>query len=259
MENNCIAVIYEGNKTERILIENLKKIFFLNRANIVFVGFPAGQNIYMLWKQIQKDEYETDLIELIREYNRDAAEKLKGYSRDDFSEIYLFFDYDGHNCNLSATDPDGTAVLGEMLETFDNETELGKLYINYPMVEAIRDNKKEDCCYRRCSVSLEEAGKYKNIVSDMKEFQDFRKYTYEDWQYLCQQAIRKANCIVQGKYETASYKELFQYLSQQDIYQSQQKNFVSKGEIAILSSVPLFLLEYFPGTFYEKILEQALC
>ena len=30
MENNCIAVIYEGNKTERILIENLKKIFFLN-------------------------------------------------------------------------------------------------------------------------------------------------------------------------------------------------------------------------------------
>ena len=45
MENNCIAVIYEGNKTERILIENLKKIFFLNRANIVFVGFPAGQNI----------------------------------------------------------------------------------------------------------------------------------------------------------------------------------------------------------------------
>lgn len=135
MENNCIAVIYEGNKTERILIENLKKIFFLNRANIVFVGFPAGQNIYMLWKQIQKDEYETDLIELIREYNKDAAEKLKGYSRDDFSEIYLFFDYDGHNCNLSATDPDGTAVLGEMLETFDNETELGKLYINYPMVE----------------------------------------------------------------------------------------------------------------------------
>lgn len=97
----------------------------------------------MLWKQIQKDEYETDLIELIREYNKDAAEKLKGYSRDDFSEIYLFFDYDGHNCNLSATDPDGTAVLGEMLETFDNETELGKLYINYPMVEAIRDNKKK--------------------------------------------------------------------------------------------------------------------
>ena len=51
MENNCIAVIYEGNKTERILIENLKKIFFLNRANIVFVGFPAGQNIYMLCRQ----------------------------------------------------------------------------------------------------------------------------------------------------------------------------------------------------------------
>ena len=112
MENNCIAVIYEGNKTERILIENLKKIFFLNRANIVFVGFPAGQNIYMLWKQIQKDEYETDLIELIREYNKDAAEKLKGYSRDDFSEIYLFFDYDGHNWKVVYQLSDGRSNTG---------------------------------------------------------------------------------------------------------------------------------------------------
>ena len=71
--------------------------------------------------------------------------------------------------------------------------------------------------------------------------------------------MRTIDILLEGKYETASYKELFQYLSQKDIYQSQQKNFVSKGEIAILSSVPLFLLEYFPGTFYEKILEQALC
>ena len=36
MENNCIAVIYEGNKTERILIENLKKIFFFKQSQYCF-------------------------------------------------------------------------------------------------------------------------------------------------------------------------------------------------------------------------------
>ena len=33
--------------------------------------------------------------------------------------------------------------IKEMLELFDNETEKGKLYINYPMVESIRYFKKE--------------------------------------------------------------------------------------------------------------------
>lgn len=30
-------------------------------------------------------------------------------------------------------------VINQMLESFDNETENGKLYISYPMVEALKD------------------------------------------------------------------------------------------------------------------------
>lgn len=60
-----------------------------------------------------------------------------GLSREDFSEVYLFFDYDAHQTNLGkAVNED---VIRQMLESFDNETENGKLYISYPMVEALRD------------------------------------------------------------------------------------------------------------------------
>lgn len=54
----------------------------------------------MLWQKLKEDEFETDVIEVVREYNETAKRKLEGYKRDDFMEVYLFFDYDGHQDNL---------------------------------------------------------------------------------------------------------------------------------------------------------------
>ena len=42
-----------------------------------------------------------------------------GLSRDDFSEVYLFFDYDGHQTNLEKTVHED--VICQMLKSFDNE------------------------------------------------------------------------------------------------------------------------------------------
>ena len=91
----------------------------------------------MLWKKLKADDFDTDIIEVLRESNKKIREQLEGLSRDDFSEVFLFFDYDVHQTNLGKAD-DGD-VINQMLESFDNETENGKLYISYPMVEALRD------------------------------------------------------------------------------------------------------------------------
>ena len=69
MTKKYIAIIYEGEKTERQLVDNLNKVFFKDISELVPIMFPAGENIYMLWKQLKDDEFETDLIEVIREYN----------------------------------------------------------------------------------------------------------------------------------------------------------------------------------------------
>lgn len=73
---------------------------------------------------------------MLREENVELKEQLAGLQRDDFSEIYLFFDYDGHQKNLGEFD--SKDAIEQMLISFDNETENGKLYISYPMVEALR-------------------------------------------------------------------------------------------------------------------------
>ena len=46
---------------------------------------------------------------------------MEGLSRDDFSEVFLFFDYDAHQTNLGKSDD--VDVINQMLESFDNETE----------------------------------------------------------------------------------------------------------------------------------------
>ena len=65
-------------------------------------------------------------------------EKLKDFKRSDFAQIYLFFDYDGHATNAS------DKKITELLSFFNEETEKGKLYISYPMVESFKHIESTD-------------------------------------------------------------------------------------------------------------------
>lgn len=58
-------------------------------------------------------------------------------NRDEFSEVYLFFDYDGHNNNLPKN-KDTNEVLRSMLETFNNETENGKMLLAIQWLKLLR-------------------------------------------------------------------------------------------------------------------------
>ena len=113
------AFIVEGEAREPQVIDNISKVFF-KHGNLKIITLPAGENIYMLWKKLKADDFDTDIIEVLRESNKKIREQLEGLSRDDFSEVFLFFDYDVHQTNLGKAD-DGD-VINQMLESFDNET-----------------------------------------------------------------------------------------------------------------------------------------
>ena len=132
----------------------------------------------MLWKKLKADDFDTDIIEVLRESNDDISKQLDGLSRDDFSEVYLFFDYDMHQTNLGKED-DADAVK-QMLESFDNETVNGKLYISYPMVEALRDYKSGICGDRvACFVAITDMKEYKNASAVRAVNPQFKEYDYE--------------------------------------------------------------------------------
>ena len=173
------AFIVEGEAREPLIIDNISKVFF-SHANFKIITLPAGQNIYMLWKKLEKDDFDTDIIEVLREESDEVAEQLAGLERDDFSEVYLLFDYDGHQNNLG--EEIEVNVIGQMLESFNNETENGKLYISYPMVEALRDFEAGKCGKGGyCFVPISEIGDYKTISAEHAFYPQFKTYNFLVW------------------------------------------------------------------------------
>lgn len=137
-DGDYILMIVEGEVREVNIINHVEN-FFDKKDKFKYINLPARQNIYMLWKVLKEDDFQTDIIEIIREKVEGADKILSGISRDDISETYLFFDLDAQQKNLPYGEDNAITVISEMLDSFDNETESGKLYISYPMIEALRD------------------------------------------------------------------------------------------------------------------------
>ena len=198
------AFIVEGEAREPQVIDNISRVFF-KHGNFKIITLPAGENIYMLWKKLKADDFDTDIIEVLRESNKKIREQLKGLSRDDFSEVFLFFDYDVHQTNLGKSD-DGD-VINQMLESFDNETENGKLYISYPMVEALRDFEAGKCGNGdNCFVEISDLAKYKNISSRNSLNPHFRDYNIDVWKEIIDVFSMRVSCLL-GNAEVISYEQ----------------------------------------------------
>lgn len=249
MKKANIAVIVEGEAREPSIVRNMQSFFFKGEQ-IKILTLPAGQNIYMLWKILKKDDFETDVIEILRDSNEKSAEELQNFSRDDFSEIYLFFDYDGHQTNLPAEE-DGTAVLDEMLHSFDNETENGKLYISYPMVEALRDIGEHDCAgVTGCEISLSQCAEYKRSSAENIRTSQVSHYQFSDWEKALEFFAMRVSCLFERE-EVFTYQDYNRMVSPLKIYRKQQER-LRDNRIFVLSAFPEFLLDYQKESFWRS-------
>ena len=235
------AFIVEGEVREPQVIDNISKIFF-SHGNYTVITLPAGENIYMLWNQLKVDGFDTDIIEVLRESNAEIKEQLTGLSRDDFSEVYLFFDYDAHQTNLGKSiDED---IVRQMLENFDNETENGKLYISYPMVEALRDYEPGKCGNEAdCFVEIQDLGNYKNASAERAYNPHFKEYDIDVWKDIIDVFAMRVSCLYELP-DTMKYEKYFGEVTPGEIYLMETKA-AEKQRVFILSAFPEFLVDYF--------------
>lgn len=124
-----------------------------------------GTNIYKLYDDIVKeygndwaeDEMDIDLPFVISK--KEHPETV--YYRNDFTNIILVFDYERHDPAFSEV------KILEMQNYFGDSTDMGKLYLNYPMIESylhLKSIPDEEYMSRKISVSLQPGDKYKNLV-----------------------------------------------------------------------------------------------
>ena len=64
------AFIVEGEAREPLVIDVISKVFFAH-GKFKIITLPAGQNLYMLWKKLKEDDFDTDIIEVLREEHKE--------------------------------------------------------------------------------------------------------------------------------------------------------------------------------------------
>lgn len=254
-----ILFVFEGKKREPELFRAIENLFFKDRQNIVC---SYGNNIYELYRELKNLDDSGDIVSLMVEKYRGLENTpfSESSKSSDFSEIYLVFDYDFHNRNVSSEEMN--SQLLEMLDMFNNETENGKLYVNYPMVEAIRYTKRlpderffgytvnrKQCLDIPFKRMADEFSDYKSL--DFLTLDSRRAATnseissrIKNWKLVKEQHVTKANYLCTGSLAMPAAKDT---ISQKAVFNAQlQKHVLKNDRVSILSAFPLFLFDYFP-------------
>ncbi|MFI3229280.1 MAG: hypothetical protein R3Y23_03880 [Bacillota bacterium] len=254
MSKATTLFIVEGDKTEKDYVYHISKHFLKNKQNYRFITLPAEQNIYMLWKQLREDNFDTDIVEILRDTVDLARDELEGIDRDSIDQIFMFFDLDWHQNNLH-DDSKQYAILDEMLSTFDNETDQGKLYISYPMAEALRDFVNGECQpFTGCLVKKDDCRYYKENSGTNNQNANVSAYTFADWEALLTAFVLRIKCLFNN--EQLDRKQFIKEVNSKTIFQKQREKYLVNDEIFVLSAFPHFLLEYNKESFWHSNIQQ---
>ena len=136
MSSAKVLFVLEGEQPEGNIVARLQKAFPEELADLSsdLVKIVFSSNIYSLYGKLKDDDGFLDVVEVIKEQHKEDKE-LQDLDRESVSQVFLFFDLDIHG--LAQSIEQSCEQLDELLNFFDNETENGKLFLSYPMVEAI--------------------------------------------------------------------------------------------------------------------------
>lgn len=246
-----ILFVFEGKRREPMLFESIEHLFFSQPQENIVCSF--GNNIYELYRQMRQLGEGADIVGVMKETgNLDVSEDMS-----EFSDVFLFFDLDIHNQNQSIEE--SKRQLREMLEYFDNETENGKLFVNYPMIESIYHTETlPDDRFAEYSVRIDKCGDYKRIARDFGPYanldhlcvternlerDEIVRRIKTNWLHLINMNVSKAGMLCDTSTNEMIPKE---GIAQSIIFHNQnEKHITPNNEIAILNGFPLFLYDYF--------------
>ena len=228
MKNRKILVITEGEKTEpQIYGEHLVKTGLLP-DDISIVSYKASLHdlIQLLEGTENPDfvDFKQSLIEKERKKNyADSAEQIKKL-QERYTDTILLFDLDPQDIRY---DKDKVAAL---LETFNESSDNGKLYLSYPMIEALFDG-------RDCIPLPSQKGEYKKQIKDVRN-DLYRNFTKDELKFKGYQDILK-NQFDKAK-KIIPYDEKFHL----NLFDKQSYIIGNKKKIYVISTALFFLIDY---------------
>ena len=252
-----ILFVFEGEKREPRLLKDIESCFDLGKQRIVCSYRNQIQSLYSKVEELSVAGIESgavDLVALLKERNKnhpdDGIHSIA--SSDDVSEIYLFFDLDPQYPHLPLEEQ--LQHIEEQLKVFNDETTNGKLYISYPMIEAIFYTQElPDPNFPSYTVKITECRDFKTKAQQFTKYDSFQFTDPKDsldilrkcWSDLVAQHVRKARALTELSEGKPSPKDIF--IAERDKHIRPQDKHIrpQDRELSILASLPLFLYDYF--------------
>ena len=243
-----ILFVFEGGSAEPKVFDSIGKLFLSGED---FRLIRCKHDLPTLYSHLKANG--DDLFRILP-FKENGIEIPEGKRLDTlFSQIFLFFDYDFQNrIGLDKVNE----ILDEMLDFFDDETDNGKLYINYPMIESLKYTKEmPDNNYYQYVVSRGECVKHQ-FKGNAEQFAYARAKGFKfidlsrtkeanvikNWDNLKFQNVTKANYIVSGSNTIPEHKE---NINQNAIFEAQKSKHVDVNmDVSILNSFPIFIYDY---------------
>lgn len=245
-----ILLLVEGGSVELSFFSRYAEYLGLS-VEIV----PYRTNIYKLYELLKADDFAQDVCTILRGWTRDAAEKALLSQK--YSGIYLIYDAELQHCDKGCQNLGifervkiNLPRLKQMIEYFNDDTDdaRGKLFVNYPMMEAYKDCDSffEDA-YADAEVNIADLmdNKYKQHVSQHKvNGIPLKKLDIFQFRLMIKAAIFKAVKIVKGTWGALPYNDFLKEIGQMSLYAAELDSITTRKAISVVNTSVLLAVDH---------------
>ena len=227
----------------------LKRLMKVMYPHLTYDIYSYSTTIHTLAAKLTKDypdfdNGESDIRLILREMEQDPDKQqiLNGT----FTDIILAFDFDPHHDN-----PNFDTVT-RMLAYFIDSTDMGKLYINYPMMQSYRHMKSlPDFEYISRKATPHN---YKELVAKESTIGDLAKYDFNTFMQIAILNSIKVWRIIhrQNKFP---FRDEFLSIDWVKLYQIELNMFWENDISDVVNSLVLYIYDYSPTWFSTTVIK----
>ena len=242
-----ILLIVEGESDEVKFLRGLFENCF-KKADYKFYSYKTNihtlaQELYNNYPDFDDGDIDIRLVLASLESSKDKKEMLM----DKYSDIYMVFDFEPQH------DHKHFDTVRRMVNYFNDSTNQGQLFINYPMMQSYKHFECLPCpLFEFYEVPLDQAKEYKRYIGEMSNFKDLTKYTYITYYSIAVHHLKKANKILNGFYLLPSKSEYFDFKAT-PIFDYQVNLLELSNNISILNTCIFALVDFAPSKFFAFV------
>jgi len=244
-----VLFIVEGYNDEPDLIAKMYSACFLGKPDD-YEFYIFDTNIHQLAPKLIVDgKVDEDLdLKLVLRSEESNPDRLNILSQK-YSDIYMIFDFDPQQRNADLRN------IEILLSYFTDSTEMGKLFINYPMMQSYKHlTALPDLSFVGKTADHSEVLHYKELVDaqSLAELKQVKKYTFETFVSIATHHLRQCLYILNGSTADPSVQEYLD-IDFSVLFEKQLNMWIHNDSCYVLNTSLFILIDYMPEKFFQQI------